>query len=166
MYLYLLFARLLFALSGSDRKFKSSLDRCAPVLRGSNKCVCVGLQVSVWMCRVCGGKGGSYFGTVQTEMGPNPKRMQIGLSTHTHTHTFKSAPKCDKKNFWSGYVILTFHHSNEDKHIQLHKHSSEEIMKDLSFLFFYTNAAPPQTPTHHLWGPHFLRAIEAWKKGT
>lgn len=84
----MLLVKFILAISGRDIKSGSSLDRCAAVFRGSNKCVSV---QGVW--RV---KGGSYFGTVLTEMGPNPRRMQIELSTHIqkHAHTHEHFQVC------------------------------------------------------------------------
>lgn len=66
--------------------------------------------LSVWMGRVCG--GGSYFGTIQTEMGSNPRRMQIALSTYVQTHTHWRSrtlvlTNTTKKNLHCGWVMST-----------------------------------------------------------
>lgn len=91
----------LFALSGSDRKFKPGLDRCAPVLRGSNKFAseCVNVQ-GVWRER------GQLFWNCPDGNGTEPKEdadRTVNSYTHTCTLTltFKNAPKRDKKNFLS-----------------------------------------------------------------
>lgn len=53
--LHVLLVQFLLAISGRDRKSRSSFDRCARAFKGSSsKCVCV------WVCEcVCGGKGGA-----------------------------------------------------------------------------------------------------------
>lgn len=98
MCLYLLFVQLLFALSGSDRKFKPGLDRCAPVLRGSNKFAseCVNVQ-GVWRER------GQLFWNCPDGNGTEPKEdadRTVNSYTHTHAHShslLKMLPNVTKR---------------------------------------------------------------------
>lgn len=70
-------------ISGEDRKPKFVLMNMLQCLKEA-MCVCMCVLDGVWRKE---GGGGSYFRTVLAEMRQNPKRMQIGLSTHAHKQT-------------------------------------------------------------------------------
>lgn len=91
-------------ITGRDRKSRSSLDRCAAVFRGSNKCVCVFMCESVSMCKVWR-EGEQLFWNSSDGNGAEPKEDADMLSAHRHT-----PPKPFYENtvkLWSYFMLLT-----------------------------------------------------------
>ena len=146
-----LFVLFLLSITGRDRKSRSSLDRCAPVFRGSNKCVCVCECVNVqgmWRERGAAILVLSRRKWARTQRGCRLScqfihahtHKRTHTHTHTHTHTLHALPHTytlthffkgsniwkKKKKVWSGWHLFHFptkkiYHTHVITHKYAHK---------------------------------------------